>query len=97
MMMIEIIALANGAHRNQSFNGVLPDSWAVVPDTLETENFPFGEVKAEDVDGVMTVVEWIPSTMPEPEPAPESKAEPTEQEKLRADLDYIAVMTGVRL
>lgn len=36
-----------------------------------------------------------PGQVPEPEPAPEP--EPTEAERLRADLDYLAVMTGVEL
>lgn len=49
MKMIEIVALENGAHRNQTFNGVLPDGWAIILDGMETENFPFGEVTAEEV------------------------------------------------
>ena len=70
MMMIEITALANGAHRNQTFNGVLPDGWAVIPDGLETANFPFGAVTAEKINGVMTVTKWTPGTMSEPDPEP---------------------------
>ncbi len=97
MKMIEIVALDNGAHRNQTFSGVLPDGWAVDRDNLCVENFPFGVVEAEEIAEVMTVTKWIPGTMPEPEPAPESKAEPTEREKLRADIDYIAALTGVML
>lgn len=84
MRIIEITAQNNGAHRNQTFNGVLPDGWAVVPDSLETENFPFGEVVVETVDGKPTVVEWKPLPMPEPEPEPE--AEPTTEEILDAML-----------
>ena len=50
MKMIEISALPNGAHRNQTFSGVLPDGWAVIPEAMEPlENFPFGEVTAEEV------------------------------------------------
>ena len=70
MRIIEIKALDNGAHRNQTFNGVLPDGWSVVPDDMVCENFPFGEVTAEEVNGVPTVVEWKPLPMPEPEPMP---------------------------
>lgn len=84
MTIIEIQALDNGAHRNQTFHGVLPEGWAVLPDALETENFPFGEVEAEEIDGVMTVTKWIPGVMPEPEPEPES--EPTTEEILNAML-----------
>ena len=70
MQMIEIIALDNGAHRNQTFNGVLPDGWAIDRNNLCVENFPFGEVTAEEVNGIMTVTKWTPGTIPEPEPAP---------------------------
>lgn len=35
------------------------------------------------------------ANLPEPEPIPEPK--PSEVEQLRADVDYIAVMTGVEL
>lgn len=50
MKMIEIAALANGAHRNQTFSGVLPDGWAIIPEELAPlENFPFGEVTVEEV------------------------------------------------
>lgn len=72
MYMIEILALDNGAHRNQTYHGVLPDGWALIREDVSTlENFPFGEVIAEEVDGVMTMVEWTPGIMPEPEPIPE--------------------------
>ncbi len=72
MRIIEIQALDNGAHRNQTIMGELPlpDGWAVVPDDMETHNFPFGEVEATDVDAVMTVTKWTPGIMPEPEPEP---------------------------
>ena len=59
MKIIEIIALDNGAHRNQTSDiefVSIPDGWAVIPDDMECENFPFGEVTAEEIDGVMTVV-----------------------------------------
>lgn len=84
MRIIEIAALDNGAHRNQTFHGVLPDGWAIIPDDMETENFPFGEVEAAEIDGVMTVTKWTPGVMPEPEPEPE--AEPTTEDILNAML-----------
>ena len=49
MKMLEIIALPNGAHRNQTFHGNLPDGWAMIPDEMQLENFPFGEVTVENV------------------------------------------------
>lgn len=72
MRIIEITALSNGSHRNQtgSFYTV-PDGWAVIPDGMETENFPFGTVTAEEINGVMTVTGWTPGTIPEPDPEPE--------------------------
>lgn len=77
MRAIEIVALSNGAHRNQSGMSVLPDGWAVIPDEMVCENFPFGEVTAEEIDGVMTVTGWTPGAIPEPEPAPEPEPEPS--------------------
>lgn len=71
MRIVEILALENGAHRNQTGLSVLPDGWAVIPDDMVCENFPFGELTAEEIDGVMTVTSWTPGAMPEPEPAPD--------------------------
>lgn len=84
MTMLEIAALENGAHRNQTYHSFLPDGWAVIPDGMECENFPFGEVEAEEIGGMMTVTKWVPGVMPEPEPLPEP--EPTTDEILNAML-----------
>ena len=86
MRIIEIAALSNGAHRNQTPNSLMavPDGWAVVPDHMDTPNFPFGEVAVEKVNGVMTAVEWIPGVMPEQEP--EVEAEPSAQDDTDAML-----------
>lgn len=83
MRIVEIKALDNGAHNNQTIDGVftvIPDGYAVIPDDMICENFPFGEVKTEEIDGVMTVTEWVPGVIPEPEPMPE--LEPTTAELL---------------
>lgn len=88
MKMIEITALPNGAHRNQTFSGVLPDGWAVDRNNLCRENFPFGEVEAEEVNGIMTVTKWTAGTMPEPEPEPEP--EPTLDERVTDLEDALA-------
>jgi hypothetical protein len=68
MRIIEIEKLDNGAHRNQSgcFK-TIPEGWAVVPDGLETTNFPFGEIEIEETNGVMTVTKWTPTDVPEVE------------------------------
>lgn len=96
MRAIEIAALSNGAHRNQTGLSVLPAGWAVIPDDMVCENFPFGDVTADEIDGVMTVTRWIPGTMPEPEPAPEPEPEtPTDIEArvaaLEADAEQAAL------
>lgn len=94
MTIIEIITQENGSHRNQTGTfETIPGGWAVVPDDLNTENFPFGEIEVEEIDGVMTVAKWVAGTIPETPETPE----PSEVEKLRADVEYIAIMTGVEL
>ena len=84
MKIIEIKALENGGHRNQTIDGVIsvPEGFAVIPDDMETPNFPFGEVEVEEIGGVMTVTKWIAGVVPEPEPLPEPK--PTSDEVLNA-------------
>lgn len=78
MRLVEIQTLENGGHRNQTTNSTIPvpEGWAVIPDEMVTESFPFGEVTAEEIDGVMTVTKWIPGIIPEPEPTPEPTPEP---------------------
>ena len=47
MRIIEIAALDNGAHRNQTGTfSTIPSGWAVIPDSMETPNFPFGEARS---------------------------------------------------
>lgn len=80
MQMIKIAANENGSHNNQTFHGAVPDGWAAIPDGMSLENFPFGEVTAEEINGVMTVTAWEPGTVPAPDPEPERT--PTEQEDM---------------
>ncbi len=112
MRIIEINALDNGAHRNQRGNfKVVPDGYAVIPEDMETPNFPFGEIETKDEDVIevetidgeevekvigtrKVVTTWVAGTIPE---VKEENFAPTETEKLRADIDYIAIMTGVEL
>ena len=96
MEIIEIKSLENGAHRNQngSFSAV-PDGWAVKPEDMVCESFPFGEVEAAEIDGVMTVTKWTPGITPEPEP--ESDPEPTQLDILEAQVTYTAMMTDTLL
>ena len=92
MRIVEIITLENGAHRNQSSNStVIPKGWAVIPENMEIPNFPFGNVTAEEINGVMTVTKWEAGAIPV------VAKEPSTVEQLRADIDYIAIMTEVEL
>lgn len=69
MTIIEIQARSNGAHRNQSGQlNHIPEGWAVIPEEIETPNFPFGKVEVEEIEGVMTVTSWEAVDIPEDEP-----------------------------
>lgn len=100
MQIVEIAALSNGAHNNQTIDGVtpetfpIPEGWAMVPEDLETPNFPFGEVTAEEMDGIMTVTSWSPLPIPEPEP---ERNEPTQLDIIEAQVTYTAMMTDTLL
>lgn len=94
MRIIEIQALPNGARRNQTVSGAVavPDGWAVIPEDVPIpKTFPFVDLTVEG----QTVVSMTAGVVPEPEPEPEP--EPTEMEQLRADIDFVAAMTGVTL
>lgn len=91
MTIIEIQPQPNGAHRNQTIQGGMacPDGWAIIPaDVSIPATYPFVTLTVEG----QTVTGMEPGAVPEPEtPAP------TETEQLRADIDFIAAMTGVSL
>ena len=94
MKLIEIQALPNGAHRNQTVSGAVavPDGWAEIPaDVTIPETFPFVGLAVEG----NKVVSMTAGVVPDPEPQPEP--EPTETEQLRADVDFLAAMAGVTL
>lgn len=96
MYIIEISAFSNGAHRNQSgtFN-VIPDGWAKIPQDMSLPlSFPFVDIETEMIDGVLTVTSMTEKEVPVVE---DDIIEPTEMEQLRADIDYLAIMTGVEL
>lgn len=52
MNIIEIAALDNGAHRNQTCNGFeisVPEGWAIIPDEMEIpKTFPFVNIEVEN-------------------------------------------------
>lgn len=94
MTMIKIEPNENGAHDNQTYDGVspeefpAPEGWAVIPEELGTpttlENYPFGRITVEDRDGVPTVTNWEPLPVPEPEPPEPEKRTYTEADLLQA-------------
>lgn len=74
MKIIEIAAMDNGAHRNQTTFGVIPvrNGWAVIPEGMNIpDTFPFVDI---EVDGQI-VISMTAGTVPDPEPEPEP--EPT--------------------
>lgn len=95
MKIIEIEALANGAHRNQdgAFETV-PSGWAAIPDDMPIpDTFPFVDIEVEAVEH--TRESMIPDGKPEtytvvtvtkmtagtvPEPEPVPEAPPTNEE-----------------
>lgn len=89
MIIIEITELHNGGHNNQTINGAdpatfpVPDGWAIIPDGMETPNFPFGDIT---VDGSTppVVTSWIPLPIPETEPTPEPEPSHTTEDRLAA-------------
>ena len=72
MRLIKIQILGNGAHDNQTINNVdpstfpIPEGYAVIPEDIVCENFPFGKVTVKEIDGIMTVTKWVAGTIPEP-------------------------------
>lgn len=71
MTIIEIQALSNGAHRNQTGTSITPpDGWAILPPDLDTPNFPFGDITVDD-STPPHVTSWTAGEMPPPEPEPE--------------------------
>lgn len=90
MNIIEITALENGAHRNQTGTfAAIPDGWAVIPEGLTIpETFPFVGITVNN--GVVSSM--TAGTVPEPEPAP--MPEPTQLDRIEAQIAYTALMTN---
>lgn len=65
------------------------DNQGVVVNTI-VSSAEFAHAYAKSMGG-----QAIPTVDPEPEE--DISAEPTETEQLRADIDYLAIMTGVEL
>ena len=92
-----------GAHQNQTHLGPpycihgklwIPDGYAVIPNDMETPNFPFGDITVEEINGIPTVTSWTPREIPEPEPDPVPEPSTREQiDELKEAMDMI--LTGV--
>ena len=73
MKIIELSALSNGAHRNMDSSALsVPlEGWAMIPEEMALpDTYPFVEVEAEEIDGIMTVTALTPGTVPEPDLEP---------------------------
>lgn len=101
MTIIKILPHKNGGHDNQTTNTEIPipEGYAVIPEELGTpetlENYPFGEVAVSEVDGVPTVTSWTPLPIPVPEALLEP--EPTQLDRVEAQVTYTAMMTDTLL
>ena len=87
MRIIEIAALENGAHRNQTCgNGSpVPDGWAVIPEHIVLpDTFPFVNITVDvsDEDGAAFVTEMTEGVVPDPEPEDEPADEASDTEVL---------------
>lgn len=81
MKIIEIASLTNGSHRNQtSDTNFIPSGYAIIPESLDTPNFPFGEITVKEIGGVLTVVNW--KALPVPEIEVEENNIPSIEERL---------------
>lgn len=90
MRIIEILQLENGAHRNQTAVFPLPDGWAIIPDNLPCENYPFGDAIISEISGVKTVINWSPLPIPET-PSLDNRERIEELKQLLSDTDYQAI------
>lgn len=97
MTIIQISAPETGQHPIQSQSGrdaCWLEGWIEVPPQLEKAVWDtLGWCNLNIQDGVLVGI--TPTTRPEPPPEP--PREPTLVERLRADVDFLSLMTGVEL
>ena len=65
LRIVEIKAMSGGVHKSQGYHGEVLKGYALIPEGMEMLNFPYGEVMAKEVNGVMTVTKWTPGEVPE--------------------------------
>lgn len=64
MRVIEIKPLPNGAHRSIRNTPYIPHGYAVIPDGMVLDGFPYGNIETEKIGGVLTVTKWVPLESP---------------------------------
>ena len=94
MTMMQISALENGAHRNQTYHGFLPKGWAIIPDGLDIpDTFPFVDITVEDFEGRAVVATMTAGVVPEPTPQPDPM--PSIDERVATIENAMKSLTGV--
>ena len=109
MRIVEILALENGAHRNQTVFGEItpPDGWVVAPDDVATPNFPFGDFTYQNIDGVPTMTGWTAGVKPQETPESAQQSRPdinqmaadietlkAEAKQAREDREVLSILLG---
>lgn len=95
LTIIELSAREDGGHGLQSQSHRTEcwlEGWVAVPPTLEQAAWDCGGYCELELDGDGALVGLTPKERPA-----EPEAGPTEAEQLRADVDYLAAITGVEL
>lgn len=100
MQIIEINALPNGAHNNQTCHGKLLEGWAYIPDDMELpESFPFVNitVDGDTVTGMETNQEAWDAVLAE-RAARQAEKEAVESEpSIQDDIDAMLVDQEYRI
>lgn len=96
MLIVEIVALENGAHRNQKADYLtaanLPNGWAIVPDDMTIPNtFPFVDIIVEGNTVTSMTAGVVPTPEPEPEPGPTTEERIAALEEQVAQADNTAI------
>ena len=95
LTIIELKARPDGGHGLQSQSHRREcwlEGWVEVPEELAGTVWECGGYCQLTLDKAGRLTGVTPTRRPEPE-----EPEPTEEERLRADVDYIAALTGVEL
>ena len=98
MTIIQIAPFPNGAHANQTTSSHIPvpDGWAILPDGMETPNFPFGDITVDETQAPPVVTSWTPLPIPEPKPDPTDSIKAKKIIEIKKDCeDYIYAGTSV--